>query len=77
MPTVTIDRQPRQAAPKVTLRRVLLRPGTSAGQVTVPAFLSTLKSSRVNPPSTAGLSGLGLMTAECPASCTAAQVPVP
>ena len=33
-----------------------------AGHVTVPEVRSMLKSSRVNPPSTAGWSGRGLMT---------------
>ena len=36
---------------------------TPAGQVTVLAAASTVKSSRVKPPSTAGSSGQGLITA--------------
>jgi hypothetical protein len=64
-PLSRVSPRPRQAAPKVTLRRAVMRRVTPAGQVTVPAASSTVKSSRVNPPSTAGLSGLGLMTAVC------------
>ena len=39
-----------------------------AGQVTVPAWVSMLKSSMVNPPAIAGRSGIGLITAVCPCS---------
>ncbi len=49
-----------------------------AGQVTVPAAASTVKSSAVKPPSTAGRSGQGLITAWCPAAAIAARrSPVP
>ena len=54
--------QVRQAAPKITARRAVIRRVIPAGQVTVPAASSTVKSSAANPPSTAGLSGPGLMT---------------
>ncbi len=60
--------QPAQAAPKVTVRAGLIGRVTPAGQVTVPASSLTVKSSRVNPPGTAGYSGLGLMMVSCPAS---------
>jgi len=39
-----------------------------AGQVTVPACSSMVKSSMVNPPGTAGRSGPGLITVSWPAS---------
>ena len=45
---------PRQAAPKVTLRRAVIRRMTPFGQVPVRSSSLTVKSSRVNPPSTAG-----------------------
>ena len=49
-----------------------------AGQVTVPAAASAVKSSVVKPPSTAGWTGLGLITAWCPALPIAARrSPVP
>jgi hypothetical protein len=49
-----------------------------AGQVTVPAAASTVKSSAVKPPWTAGRSGQGLITAWCPAAVIAARrSPVP
>ena len=71
--------QPRQAAPKVTaLRSRVIGRVSPAGQVTVPAASSTVKSSRVNPPGTGGRSGHGLITAVCPASASAASTsPVP
>ncbi len=70
--------QPRQAAPKVTERRGAIGRVIPFGQVTVPAASSTVKSSRVNPPGTVGRSGHGLITAVCPACCSAAKAsPVP
>ena len=49
-----------------------------AGQVTVLAAVSTVKSSAVKPPLTAGSSGQGLITARCPAAAIAARrSPVP
>jgi hypothetical protein len=36
--------------------------------MTVPACSSTVKSSMVNPPGTAGRSGPGLITVSCPAA---------
>ena len=49
-----------------------------AGQVTVPAAVSTMKSSAVKPPWTAGRSGQGLITAWCPAPViTVRRSPVP
>lgn len=66
--------QSRQAAPKVTLRFVLIGQIRPFGQVTVAVSSSTVKSSKVKPPSTAGLSGLGLMIAVCPASAGSAQL---
>jgi hypothetical protein len=51
---------------------------TPAGQVTVRAAASTMKSSWVKPPSTAGSIGQGLITARCPARAIAARrSPVP
>ena len=64
---------PRQAAPKVTLRLVVIRRVTPFGQVTVPAASSTVNSSRVNPPATAGRSGIGLITGVCPAAVNSAR----
>ena len=58
--------QPRQAAPKVTARVRLIGRVIPFGQVAVPAASSTVKSSRVNPPGTAGRSGQGLITARVP-----------
>jgi hypothetical protein len=43
-----------QAAPKITWRAGVIARVTPAGQVTVPARSSTVKSSVVNPPGTAG-----------------------
>ncbi len=43
------------------------------GQVTVPAAVSMAKSSMVNPPGTAERSGIGLITAWCLASTSAAR----
>jgi hypothetical protein len=49
-----------------------------AGQVTVPAVSSTVKSSMVNPPGTGAGSGFGLITAWCSASLIAPRrSPVP
>src|SRR5690242_3938515 len=49
-----------------------------AGQVTVRACSSTVKSSTVNPAGTAGVTGLGLITASSPArSITPRSSPVP
>jgi hypothetical protein len=56
-----------QAAPKMTLRVGVISRVRPAGQVTAPACSSTVKSSMVNPPATAGCTGLGLITAWCPA----------
>ena len=62
----------------MTLRRAVMRRVTPLGQVTVPACSSTVKSSMVNPPATAGRSGLGLMTAVWPAAASPARAgPVP
>ena len=70
--------QVRQAAPKTTWRDGGMVRVIPAGQVTVPACSSTAKSSRVNPPSTAGCTGLGLITARCPALPIASRrSPVP
>jgi len=67
-----------QAAPKMTLRVGVTGRVMPAGQVTVPACSSTVKSSTVNPPGTAGCSGLGLITARCPALPIASRrSPVP
>lgn len=51
---------PRQASPKIALRLVVTVRVTPAGQVRVPAAVSGAKSSRVNPPGTAGRVGQGL-----------------
>jgi hypothetical protein len=49
-----------------------------AGQVTTPAASSTVKSSTVNPPATAGATGLGLITAWSPdRSIASRRSPVP
>lgn len=70
--------QARQAAPKMTAFLAVTCRVMPAGQVTVPAAASTVKSSTVKPPSTAGWTGLGLMTAWCPAAVIAARrSPVP
>jgi hypothetical protein len=50
-----------QATPNVTLRFAVMVRVMPFGQVTVPAASSTVKSSSVNPPSTAGRSGHGLI----------------
>src|SRR3954447_24310156 len=56
----------------------LIGRGSPAGQVTAPATSSTVKSSRMNPPGTAGRSGQGLTTGMWPAACRAASAsPVP
>lgn len=59
--------QARQAAPKITLRAGVIARVTPAGQVTVPDCSSTVKWSTVKPAGTAGRTGLGLITARCPA----------
>ena len=70
--------QSRQATPKVAMRVRLSATVCPAGQVTVPACSSTVKSSTVNPPSTGACSGLGLITAAWPASSIAPRrSPVP
>ena len=70
--------QSRQAAPKMTALRGVTRRVIPAGQVTVPAAASTVKSPVVKPPSTAGSSGPGLITARCPVPAIAARrSPVP
>jgi hypothetical protein len=46
-----------------------------AGQVTMAAVVSMTKSSRVNPPGTAGRSGAGLRISRCPASWRAWRTP--
>ena len=51
-----------QAAPKVIVRVLVIDRVRPAGQVTVPACSSMVKSSMVNPPGTAGPSGPGLIT---------------
>lgn len=53
---------PRQAVPKIALFFAVIVRVTPAGQVSVPASASWVKSSMVNPPSTAGRSGHGLST---------------
>jgi hypothetical protein len=52
-----------QAAPKMTWRAGVIRRVMPARQVTIPACSSTVKSSMVNPPATAGCADLGLITA--------------
>ena len=70
--------QPVQPAPKVTLRFSVIVRVSPAGQVTVPATGSTVKSSRVKPPGTADLSAHGLTSGTCPAPVIAASAsPVP
>ena len=54
--------QPAQTGPKVTYRLLLIGRTCPAGQLTVPCSSSRMKSSRVNPPGTAGRSGPGLIT---------------
>ncbi len=69
--------QPAHAAPKVTVRVLVIWRECPAGQVTVPCCSSMVKS-RVNPPSTAGRSDFGLITVSCPASRQAARAsPLP
>jgi hypothetical protein len=51
-----------QAVPNVTRRLAVMFLVMPFGQVAVPAASSTVKSPRVNPPSTAGRSGQGLIT---------------
>ncbi len=65
--------QLRPAAPKTAWRAGVRVRVVPAGQVTVPAASSTVKSSMVNAPATAGRSGPGLLTAVCPASARAAR----
>jgi hypothetical protein len=48
-----------------------------AGQVTVLAWRSTVKASRVKPPGVAGRSGIGLISWVCPAAVSAARVSPP
>ena len=60
--------QSAHTAPKVTVRFGLMVRVCPPGQVTVPACSSMAKSSRVNPPGTAGSSGLALITVSCPPS---------
>jgi hypothetical protein len=70
--------QPWQRAPKTAVRVRVIRAVSPFGQVTMAAASSTVNSSIVNPPSTAGRSGHGLMIAVCPPSATAASSsPVP
>ena len=66
--------QPRQATPKMTALRAVICRVIPAGQVTVPAAVSTIEViSQMKPPWTAGL-----ITARCPASVIAARrSPVP
>jgi hypothetical protein len=54
---------PRQPAPKVTVRGVVIGRVNPFGQVTVASSLM-VKSSWVDPPGTAGRSGIGLITAK-------------
>ena len=54
--------------PKVTVWAGLIGRVCPAGQVTMPAPSSMVKSSAVNPPGTAGRSGPGLITVSWPAS---------
>jgi hypothetical protein len=67
--------QARHSAPKVATPVVLIGRVMALGQVTVPAASSTVKSSTVNPPATAGCSGLGLSTATCSALAMASRRP--
>jgi hypothetical protein len=70
--------QSRQAAPKVAIRVRLSATVRPAGQVTVPACSPAAKSSTVSPPATGACSGLGLITAACPAPAIAPRrSPVP
>ena len=59
--------QPLHARPKITFRFAVTRRVTWWGQVTAVSSALMVKSSRVNPPGTAGRNGIGLMTASCPA----------
>jgi hypothetical protein len=56
------SRQPTHSLPKVTVRLGLIGRVCPAGQLTAPAGSSMVKSSRLNPPGTAGRSGFGLIT---------------
>lgn len=58
--------QPAHSLPTVTVRFGLIDRVCPAGQQTVRTCSSMAKSSRVNPPGTAGSSGLGLITVSCP-----------
>jgi hypothetical protein len=60
--------QSAHARPKVTVRFGLIVRVCPPGQVTVRACSSMVKSSRVNPPGTAGVNGLGLITVSWPAA---------
>ena len=51
----------------MTARVVVSGRVTPAGQVAVPAVSSTVKSSTVNPPGTAGVTGHGFTSGRCPA----------
>jgi hypothetical protein len=53
--------QSAHSLPKVTVRFALIGRVCPAGQVTVPVCSSMVNSSGVNPPGTAGVSGLGLI----------------
>jgi hypothetical protein len=70
--------QLRQAAPNVAVPlRVIVRV-KPFGQVTAAARWSMLKSSAVKPPGTGARSGIGLMSASCPASMSVARAaPLP
>ena len=63
--------QSRPKAPKVATRVRLKATVFLAGQVTAPTRSLTVKSSMVSPPCTGACSGLGLITAWCPASLIA------
>jgi hypothetical protein len=60
--------QSAHSLPKVTVRFALIGRVCPPGQVTVLAWSSMVKSSTVNPPGTAGVSGLGLITVSWPAA---------
>ena len=70
--------QSRQGAPNVAVPLAVICRVCPAGQVTVPVVVSMVKSSAVNPPGTAGRSGIGLITAVWPASASTARAgPLP
>jgi hypothetical protein len=70
--------QPRRDGRAVATRVRLKATVCPAGQVTMPACSSTVKSSMVSPPCTGACSGLGLITAWCPAfSIASRRSPVP